>query len=256
LTGAGVAAIRWAVNSRRKDPPDPLEEIQRELADKGSVDLLLPDGRWRWHEWVAGEAEWTAGPEGGGFDAPRGRTRLLEVARGLSDSGFRLTVRFRQARPGAEVGVYVGRSQQPSSRGPSHCLVALVADDYRPPPGPGGQPYVARWVLARSAPADGNGEFWDAPPIDRPPPASGRPGDWIDAVLTLTADRLSVQADGREFRRRSRSQLLPSAQQLGFARTGFEGLTPTFHPTEGVGLFATNSRIEVSTARLDRPDRD
>lgn len=227
---------------------DPLESLQNELADKGEVDLLRPDGQWRWHEWMTGDAVWN--PDGS-FATPPKQLRLLEIARGLPVSGYRLTMQVRHVGPGPEIGVYVGRSQQTSARGPCHCLMALAIRDHQGGVGPNGQPRMGRSVLARSCPLTDTQAFFDAPPIDEEH-VEGTPGQWLDVEITLTDKAFTAKLGDKVYKTRSRNQLLHSARQLGFARTGFEALIPTFQTSDGLGLFCYDGAMEVRRAKLAR----
>jgi hypothetical protein len=257
--GATWWAGLWPRGRDQSNPPaDALEEIRRGLTDSGSVDLLRPDGTWRWSDWSVGPGEWTVADGVGGFDAPKGRVRLLEIASGLPGFGYRLAIRLRNvlvgAGPGGQVGVYVGRSLQTSAQGPSHCLVAVAMLDHGLDPDPAGQPRVSRKLVVRGCMANRDGGFFDAPAVDEPRPEPGVPGDWLDVAVTLDMNHLPGRAGDRQFRQKTRNQLLPFARQLGFNRPGFEALTPTFHPSEGLGVFAESARIEVAAARLERVD--
>jgi len=262
LLGLGAAGATWWAFTRRKDrgepesPPDPLDEIRKELADTGSVDLLRPDGTWRWSEWVAGEGEWTGGlPDelaGGRLGPATKGIRLLEVVRDLPGHGFRLSVDLQHVGPAGEIGVYVGRSVQATDRGPHHCLIGVKLRDWKVSPEKDGTPRVERTVGARNCPAQFPKSFWDAPTVRQG--YLPRVGDRTRVEVELTVPRLVVRLDGQEFARRDRTQMLAGAQGLAFKRAGFEGVTPIFHPSEGVGLFVWEAEAVVRAARLERID--
>jgi len=258
LATAGVA--RWAIGYWRGDPetlppPDPLAEIRKELAENGSVELIGPDGQWRWHEWLAGEGVWQPDPTGGGRlgdpDRPAGPdgTRLFEIARGLDETGFRLVVEIAQLGPSGEVGAYVGRSLQQTKKGPVHCLLAVTLQEFQVTPDPKKGPRVHRRVQARACPVTNARGFQDAGPVaQRFDP--GPPGTPVTMTLDLSATEFVVSVGGRELVRTNRNRFMPSARELGIDGGG--GLTPTFHPSEGLGLFLNYSAMAVRTARLER----
>ena len=68
--------------------------------------------------------------------------------------------------------------------------------------------------------------------------------------VSLGPADLRVTADGREYKRQSRNQLLQAARDLGFNRPGFEAVVPTFQPAEGLGVFSYDGPVQVRAARL------
>lgn len=263
LIGAGITT--WlaigprpssATTSPIVGPADPLMTMQRELVEKGQLDLLDSDGNWRWHEVLGGEADWTPGltdksaVPGGTLVVPDRTLRLLEIARGLTVPGYRLTMQIRLLGPTGEAGVYVGRSEQNSTRGPCHCMMALSLRDFGAGKLPNGQDRMSRTVLARSCPTVNARAFFDAPPIDQQH-VNGAAGNWHDVNMTLNEKELVVRLGEHEYRRQTRNQLLQSSRQLGFARPGFEALIPTFQTSEGLGIFGNASSVEVRGVRLE-----
>jgi hypothetical protein len=254
LAAGGVGAVglaAWLILGRRHaNDPDALAAISRELAETGSVELLDADGRWRWSEWLGGEAEWYPGPHPDGpadargwFAPPPAQIRLLEVARGLP--GFRFVVEIAHVGTAGEVGAYVGRSVQQSDGRPNHCFVRAKVRNPQPDGGKG-----ERSVSVGGCSAVGPRDFADVF-VGTPTSPAALPA-WTELALSLTKARLTVAVDGTAVARQTRSQLLVPARALGVGVAKNAGVTPTFDPTEGLGVYASKDPIAVRSARLER----
>jgi hypothetical protein len=244
--GATLAMGPWW----RRPPADPLALLQDEFRTAGEVELLREDGTWKWSEWLGGDGEWHPGvPDGGPADArgwfavERGTVRLLELARGLPETGFRLVVKLAVLNPMGEAGVYAGRSEHPKEGAPAYCLIAAGLKTERPAP--------TVTFGGRSCPAAAPTGFHSPPPIAGPVRVQG-PGPWVTFELDLDQDRARAAADGRTLGERTRNKLTTVAGKLGFKMAAAAAVTPTFHPAEGVGLFAEAATVAVRSARLIR----
>ncbi len=261
VLGLSAWGIRLARGPRATSPPvvpeDAWRKLQAELAESGRIDLLSEAGQWRFGDWVAGPGEWHVGPPESGpidalgwFESPPTEVRLLEIARGLND-GFRLTIELTQISVPGQMGVYFGRSFQQSERGPSHSLLAVMIQDYGQDADATGKPQRMRRLVGRTCSKDNPGGFTDARPIHTEL-VGGVPGSWVKIELTVRPTEVNSVVDDLEFPTRTRNELLDTARQLGVHNPGAESLAPTFHPSEGVGLFADHGGIAIRLARLDR----
>jgi hypothetical protein len=262
VLAAVAIGIGWrAILPPPKDQPptvatkDALTVLKEELAEKSEVDLLDAHGQWRWHEWMTSEADWHTEPRDGvpgdargWFSAPAGNILLLELARGLPR--FRLEMELANVGPRGTVGIYAGRSVHHVNNTPWHCLLAVELHDHGLNPGANGKPRLARYLYARRCPTKTPGGFFTAPELDRSI-AEGTLAGWTKVSIELDESELNATHSGQAFKPQTRNRLMQLAgRQLGFAVKGAEGLTPTFHPSEGVGLFVDGGTLAVKSARL------
>jgi hypothetical protein len=71
-------------------------------------------------------------------------------------------------------------------------------------------------------------------------------------ALSLTKAKLTVAVDRAVVAKPSRSELLVPARAFGVGAPKNAGVTPTFEPTEGLGVYASRDPIAVRSARLER----
>lgn len=252
---AGIATGAAAMMRRRDSASrmTPLQALQNEVRDQGRADLLNEDGTWRFSEWRTPPSEWITGPPPdaapdarGYFDAPLAGVRLLEVASGVTNC--RLVAEIACVGPG-EVGAFVGRSTHKLPSGRINCFLYATVLDFSLRP-ENGKNRGVRKIGARSC-SEGPGGFFTAPVIEQRI-VYIEPQSWAKVVLELTDTTFRCEIEGSPFKEVTRNQLLQTAgRALGQARQGAEGLTPTFQPAEGLGFFASHSRIAVRSAYLE-----
>jgi serine/threonine protein kinase len=252
--GVAAWAARVYLGPRPKEDaadglPAELVAVRRELAETGAVELLDPDGRWRWSEWLGGDADWHPGPHPDGpadargwFAPPPQQIRLLELARGLSR--FRFVVEVAHVGTQGEVGAYVGRSVQMAEGRPHHCFVGALVRN--PKPGDGGE----RSVRIRGCAAHDPDSFGDVNVETLTAAVPFRP--WTVLGLSLTVSDLVVAVDGKVIVRKGRNSLMRDTGVFGQGARKNSGVTPTYHPTEGLGVYAFRDPIAVRSARLER----
>jgi hypothetical protein len=147
--------------------------------------------------------------------------------------------------------VYVGRSLQSVAAGPVHCMVAVVIQDHGNPPGPRQDPRVHRRVQVRTCPAAGARGFQEAGP-EAKAADPGRPGAPVVVSVDLSRSEFAATVGGRELLRAGRNRFLAAGRAVRIGRAGGGAVTPTFAPSEGVGLFLNDSPLAVRSARLER----
>jgi hypothetical protein len=219
LVAAGVGlGVREALR-----PPDPLAELQKELASGRPVALIGETGPPRWHRWALGTPSLGRSSTGDGtcsFEAI-GRS-LLELCPDPMTDRYRLaaSIRFAQTKitedPGREkakadpatdgriegvvtAGVYFGYSDPGGpSAARAHALF-LVAFNDNPLPPAGNRPrtsevHFRRWVILQD-PSDRPGSRKGT--IEHVPftPAAELPGPWRRIEVEVTPERVRAWWD-------------------------------------------------------------
>jgi hypothetical protein len=174
------------------------------------------------------------------------RIRLLEVARGLDPkAGFRFAAELRPATPRQDVGVYVGRSLQTAGGGPCHCMVAVRVMSPNPAAKKKGEQEVVVQACATVDPRE-----FARVSVKAEYPVAGP--DSYTLVVTLTEADLVVAVNGRPFFQATRNGLGGPVSALGRKIRAFAATTPTFLPSEGVGIFSYDGPAEVRSVRMER----
>jgi serine/threonine-protein kinase len=283
------AAIRPGGTTKADDPPDPLKEMQDDLAAGRPVALLTPDGRPRWHEWRYNPATL------GGVDPPDGTCSFESLGLSMLDlypapavPKYRISLELRHMggrgpAPNAQrgidlVGLYFAADTQNASGGRRvTSLFAVLFNDSPPRPIPNVKPVPVavefKTGVIIEKPNLTPGQFWEPggnrvfkPAQEWPMPF---PGDWRKVVVDVTPELLTVQwYDAAE------KKLVPAmhwdatrvsnwtgaqataryAQLQGLVEKGAPGSEVTVRPWSPqlpIGVYAYHSRVAIRSAVIE-----
>jgi hypothetical protein len=234
--------------SRRNSRDAMLARLRAELADNGKVELIGPDGRPRWSEWIRGESEITPLPDEQAFAIESKRIAVLDL---LPDTGFRDYVFRAEVRldgPGS-AGIYMGRSTMPNVLGePMFAMVCLEANLGGNGPM---RSFLAKIVCTGT---DGG-----VPIFDKTLDGDGfLAGDtWSEVRFVVRSNEVfwkwPERAENRFVLHELAAKFRDSTEIKGSSR--YTEVNPKFSPREGIGVFATGTRAAFRNVWVERPTR-
>ena len=269
-----LGAAYWQLSK----PPDPLVEIQKELAAGRKVVLIPSAGKPRWHHWLLGAPELTASPTGDGscsYEANgysllelcpdpmtdrylvRAKLRFVEVKRRDGEGGR--TVGTTSA------GVYFGRNTLVGNGGLIvHALFGVTFSDMprTPPQSPPGQPPIKvpdNTVRFRAMLVQQRPDSTPSPSVVGGPwavisPSDNLPGPWRTIEIEVTPDRVRARWEGPDGKMADFADLSGDAvrasyadlrQKLDAAAPGHGVQLPDWAPRAPLGIWNLRSTIDV-----------
>lgn len=185
-------------------PPDPLDQMQRELTDGKAVTIIGKTGLPRWSRWELGPTTLGESPTGDGscyfesvdnsmleiFDSPRVNSYRITAELRLVRSRF-IPPEVKESAAGRLIALYIGRATPVASDGTlTHHFLGLTFNDVYPlTPPPGVKPEAKAQLMTVMIPVrEGSEHPWTgsvlAPVVFNA--ALGLPGEWRKLRFDVT----------------------------------------------------------------------
>jgi serine/threonine protein kinase len=232
------------------------EKLRQELALNGKVELVGPTGPPRSYRILTDNIEILPPAEDGIFTFKCDRTGLFEVMKttGQDRFRFRAEVQYFPQDQGV-VALYVGREGFPPDKNEWNCFV--TSGFTRCSPTPDGRPQEAFEFLTVYRPQDGSPRGDRRPISTRPCQFDPEPLDrWRVIEFNVSRDVIATTAGSDLQYAKPRTQLMALAepraeQQRPIPRENLDGVTPTFDPLGGIGIYVSGAKVRIRNVTVE-----